>query len=878
MLRTGRAAAFLVSAGASVALWLSSGSLALGDAARLDSRVALLPSVWPLAVLVAIAALACASRVLTAEPAMPLAAAAVLLLPWLPFPVPAAALTWTGPIRFLLWGALLFGVLIAADLPRLRRLATLVGNPRSAPVLAAVVAALLYAAGYRAIAPRLPGGDEPHYLIITQSLLRDHDLEIENNHLRGDYREYFPGVLRPDYLRRGRNGEIYSVHAPGLPALAVPAFALGGYHGVVAFLILLAALSTAFVWIVAYRLTNHLAAAWFAWAAIAFSVTFFFHAFTVYPDIVGAAIVIWTVTLLVEAPPGASRARLMAHGAALALLPWLHTRFALLAAALGAIVAVRQIAAPDRIRRLVAFLLIPAVSAAGWFLFFFLIYGTPSPTAPYGQYTQTSLKDVPWGATGLLIDQQFGLLPNAPVLAFALVGWLWLARRRLRLALELAVVALPYALATAAYHMWWGGTSAPARFLVPVVPLLALPAAAWYAEAGPRTRIVALAALTFSLAITATLASVDRGAMVYQFRDGVSLLLERAAPLVDLPRAAPSLFRGTTAEAWRDAFVWIAALALALGVTAAVDSWRGRAAGALTGLVAVPLSATLAIGAVWRVKRVAGPTPSSAQIALLQDYTGPNARAFEYHGLLLTRAGPVVRSMRIASSSRRDIPADGPLLAIAGLPPGAYAIEARQSRLGPGELRLDLGRQTIDRWPTASGGPLETRRPLNLPVPVPGVWVYADKAAREVVTDVVLRPIEIVARSDRLTDVMPNALARYGETTVFNMAGGTYVEAGGLWIRPGADAELVVSPPANASALRLSIRNGPVSNTCTVWTREWRQTLQMTPGQQEEIGVPVPAGASGLRLQVRSATGFVPAQFDPGSRDRRILGCRVEFP
>ncbi|WP_410960367.1 hypothetical protein, partial [Salmonella sp. SAL4431] len=32
-----------------------------------------------------------------------------------------------------------------------------------------------------------PAGDEPHYLVIAQSLWRDGDLKIENNHQRLDY-------------------------------------------------------------------------------------------------------------------------------------------------------------------------------------------------------------------------------------------------------------------------------------------------------------------------------------------------------------------------------------------------------------------------------------------------------------------------------------------------------------------------------------------------------------------------------------------------------------------------------------------------------------------------------------------------------------------
>ena len=88
--------------------------------------------------------------------------------------------------------------------------------------------ALLFGASALALSPSglFPGGDEPHYLVITQSLLADHDLRIENNHLQRDYAAYHDGDLPPHTIAPGRNGAMYSVHPIGLPLLAAPAFAL----------------------------------------------------------------------------------------------------------------------------------------------------------------------------------------------------------------------------------------------------------------------------------------------------------------------------------------------------------------------------------------------------------------------------------------------------------------------------------------------------------------------------------------------------------------------------------------------------------------------------------------------------------------------------
>ena len=229
-----------------MAAWVTGGALTFTSFQPGAVRVGILPSPIWLATSILVAFITRAAMRSKPDRFALLGLSVAVLAPWIWMStVPLAFYIWTGPLRVWLWVVVIVGLAAPAVARRAPRvLSRIAGDPRRAPWLAAAVAALVYAVGAYQVFPRLPTGDEPHYLVITQSLLRDHDLKIENNHRRGDYREYYSGDLRPDYLRRGADGEIYSVHAPGLAVLVAPAFALFGYPGVVACLALLSAWAT----------------------------------------------------------------------------------------------------------------------------------------------------------------------------------------------------------------------------------------------------------------------------------------------------------------------------------------------------------------------------------------------------------------------------------------------------------------------------------------------------------------------------------------------------------------------------------------------------------------------------------------------------------
>jgi hypothetical protein len=77
---------------------------------------------------------------------------------------------------------------------------------------------------------------------------------------------------------------------------------------------------------------------------------------------------------------------------------------------------------------------------------------------------------------GLLIDQEHGLLPSAPIYLLILPGALILSRtqvtRLCEACLLVAAYCVPVLLPSVNAHGWDGGWSPAARFLVPITPIL----------------------------------------------------------------------------------------------------------------------------------------------------------------------------------------------------------------------------------------------------------------------------------------------------------------------------------------------------------------------------------------------------------------------
>ena len=889
---------------AALAFYLSSSVLAFMGSAGI-ARIGVLPTDpihLSIAAVVGIAVLAIGMRdgrgVAALIAVSPLA---LVFLPWLPLPVPAAFLIWSGRLATLVWCAVaigLFSVLLRGQYWTFYAPSRGAAGTAGA-VIAGVLSAIAFSTAAWFATPSVPGGDEPHYLVITQSLLYDHDLKIENNHRNGDYHAYFAGQLAPDFIRRGRNGEIYSIHAPGVSALVLPAFAIGGYHAVVVFLILLASAACALAWWLAWRVSGSFAGAWFGWATVALTAPFLLESYTVYPDGPGAAIVLTGFWALVRASDEArdpshpaSIAPWFLHGVALATLPWLHTRFAALAATIGGLVLVRLARTPNPLGKAIAFLAAPATSAIAWMFFFAVIYGTPDPSAPYGGTIQSSLAYLPNGFGGILFDQGFGLLAAAPVLVVAFVGF---ANTR-RLAIEWVVTAIPYLVAVTTFAMWWAGTSGPARFLIPLVLPLAIPAAcAWARVTSRGWRTVMLTLLVASIWIAAVMAGGGGGRLGYHTRNEAGMTaapwLEWASDVVNLPASAPAFVPlpvGSALDARMTAaatgFAATAVWAICLAGAALTLVWfvTGKRQTRVHAIAAASLlfgcAAMVATTIVWRVRGADAVTPVPAQLDALRALAGPRTIAVDIRRVRRVSSSEIA-SMTIEipiRGNRRTVSrANRPLAAFPAVPPGTYDVSVRARPDAAGWVMAGVGNDQF-ALATQPVGVFERGVRLSLPAGARTLSIRADEDAREELEAVDLRRVS--PSPNMPSSELARHAVHYPSAVVFFLDDRAFPEPSGFWVGGAREADVVIAPAQPAGSAGLLLRNAPVVNTITLESERWRQALTLGPGEERRVDVPIDPASGAALVRIASSGGFKPSEHDPSSRDTRFLGVYVKLP
>jgi hypothetical protein len=370
-----------------------------------------------------------------------------------------------------------------------------------------LLAAYSFSVGLRASRGASITGDEPFYLLTTQSLIQDSDLDLRQQYDKQSYRSFFdhPGGLWKQSIPT-TDGRIVSPHDPGLSVLLIPGFALAGLRGAQFELALIAALTMALVYVLVAKETGDHLIAWLATLAVALSTTAFVYSSEVYPEFPGALCIALSLLLIRRSTSVGSAAILVCLLSALA---WLGIKYMPLAAIIALPFLMRS---PWSSRSV--FLGLTAVSAAAYIWFHYAVFEDLTPYSINTVYggapalsvveQHLSLQDRFYRLWGLFIDERFGIGRWGPVLLLAPISLPLLLKRGAVGATVLALFLTQLAIATfVAITMmgWWF----PGRTFVVVLPLFALPLAVLLQRFTGFVRVAATVLGLYSLAITAAL-------------------------------------------------------------------------------------------------------------------------------------------------------------------------------------------------------------------------------------------------------------------------------------------------------------------------------------------------------------------------------------
>ena len=369
-------------------------------------------------------------------------------------------------------------------------------------------------------------GDEPHYLLISHSLLKDGDFQLSNNYAQKDYAAYMPdGVELDAHLAPGTEG--YSFHSPGVALLLLPFYALGSLfsEGVLLFFIrfgmsVFGALLGVQLFLYSLQEWKKEKLALYLWLIFSLTTPIFFHSIHVYPEIFLALFSLTVFRLLRFSTP-LSRSRLMIVGFLLGLFLWLHAVKYIFISVPLILYCIWVLVRQKRVGWNFAYFITPLfLLTLTHLLFSSTLYGSLSPFSVSLKGTTTSaesvsmikefLSAVPFKyrletLIGYFFDQRDGLLFYAPVYAFSFLGMIELGKRNWRKLLMLCFLTAPYVLVQA--FLTQRGAYAPqARIQVAVFWVMAL--FLGYFLAHNRKKVYALlfnAALAFSFLTVAVL-------------------------------------------------------------------------------------------------------------------------------------------------------------------------------------------------------------------------------------------------------------------------------------------------------------------------------------------------------------------------------------
>ena len=315
-----------------------------------------------------------------------------------------------------------------------------------------------------------PSGDEPHYLLISETLIKYHSLDVLKAYQHRDYLSFYPDQLGPQVV--SVQGRVLPLHDVGGPILWLIPFFLLGRLGAVWFMAAISIFIVLNIYklLLAMEIRQHIAFDVSLALALASPLCIYAHLDFVEP--IAALACVYVLRKFIESDVCLSA--LLLSSMLLGLLPWVHVRFALIEVPLFFMLLWRlyQQYRLHNILYYVAYVLPIALLTLGLEAFSWLFMGSFDPTVNQIAGHNVIFQVWPFTALfGLLFDQDHGLLICFPLCALLVAGVVLSAKKRyLIYNLSMLVISIPYVIAFATFHVWYGGWTPPARYVLVLLP------------------------------------------------------------------------------------------------------------------------------------------------------------------------------------------------------------------------------------------------------------------------------------------------------------------------------------------------------------------------------------------------------------------------
>ncbi len=262
-------------------------------------------------------------------------------------------------------------------------------------------------------------GDEPHFIMITQSIVEDGDFDLKNNINNKTYFKYLPVNIQAHSINH--KGKYLSYHMPGVSFLLIPFYFLfnliGGIIPPQLYFRLAASIINAFFALSLFYLLKlefpdkNITGFW-----LLFISTFplIFHSVHLYPELPSATLMISAFIFAFS-----NKKKYLLSGLSLSLIPWFHVKYYPALIVIGLVIFFKLLKEKN-IKHFIQFFIFPALSFILLMTFCKTLYGSfnPANIFPKQNYFAIPISIKIRALLAYFFDQRDGLLFYTPIFFF----------------------------------------------------------------------------------------------------------------------------------------------------------------------------------------------------------------------------------------------------------------------------------------------------------------------------------------------------------------------------------------------------------------------------------------------------------------------------